>query len=114
MYPNTKSNTVRILILVFCVLTGTAYAERGGFGGGGGFHGNGGYNGNNGYHNNNGYHGNNYNNYHNYNNYNHNDGYYNGNYNSGVVITAPTDESSCESTQVCNSAGQCWTQQNCD
>ncbi len=97
-------NLVALALLV-CITTG---ANARGFGGGG-FHG--GYNGG-------GFHGGGYDGYHN-DNYHAawHDNYWNGSVNTGVIMTAPTVGyygPACQNTQVCNSYGQCWTEQNCD
>ncbi|TAL60288.1 MAG: hypothetical protein EPN84_09780 [Legionella sp.] len=118
-------NLISKLLLSFCLVVSTQTFARGG--GGGGFHagGGGGFNGgfhngginnggfNNGFHNNNGYnyHGYDYNNFH---------GAYDNNnvgYDGAVVVGAPAtvyDDSTCQSNQVCNAAGQCWSEDDCD
>jgi hypothetical protein len=106
----TRINTIRLLVCFLSLVVGSAFAAHGGFGGGGVGHGGvqpgGGWN-------NGGYHGNVNQGYH-HDDY---DAGYNAGYDSGVVISVPNAgdyDSSCQTTQVCNSSGQCWSQQDCD
>lgn len=123
---NTLLKNSLLCFLVFAFLSCPVLCfARGGGGFGGGFHGNGAFD-NGGFHgngnfNNDGFHAN-VNNYNvqGYRGYDYHDGLYNNGlyYNPGVVVGAPVvvddDDSSCQSTQVCNNSGQCWTQQQCD
>jgi len=93
-------------LIITLSLNSAVYAGRGGF--------NGGFRGGSvaGDINNQNNHGDNYRRYNN--NYN---GVYNNNlnYDTGVVVGVPVGgDDSCQSTQVCNPDGQCWTQQQCD
>lgn len=113
---------LQILSQTFIVLTLIVSADalaRGGFGGGGGdfhggFQGNGAFHGDNGgFHDNNGY------NYHGYDNNNFHGDYNNVNVgdDGAVVVGAPVDvydSNNCQSNQVCNAYGQCWSEDQCD
>lgn len=102
---NRKNNILSIILLAIGMTTNIAVFARveGGF-------------------NNEGYHGLNNNHFQNHNN-EYNNGYNNQFYynkhlndNNGVLIL-PDDsniDSSCQTTQVCDSDGNCMTQQNCD
>jgi hypothetical protein len=106
----------RILIIPFlialCILTTSVFAERGGFRGGNFGHDNFNHGEHNDFYNgehNDIYHGENNDVYHGENN---NVIYHGNNYpNSGAIIVAP---GGCSTQQVCNSSGQCWSEQNCD
>lgn len=108
---STYLNTSKIYLFVVALSVATcsnSFARGWGGGSGGGFHG-----GDNGGFDNHGYDNVNVNNYH-YNGYHYN-GFDNG-VNNNVIIAAPEggyDTEDCQPTQVCNTAGQCWTE-DCD
>lgn len=101
---NTRYKMAQKLLLAIGLCIGACFAVYSGGFHGGGYHG--------------GYHGGDNDDYHGvYNNGyrpNVHDDDWNG---SGVILNVPNggyDDSSCETTNVCNSYGQCWTEQNCD
>ncbi len=101
MHTNYKYSVGSILLLILSLTAFNVEAGRGGGGIGGD---RGGFN-NNGIRDNNGY-----NNVYNNNGYNYR---HDDSYNAAVVIDAGNG-SSCQTNQVCNSYGQCTTEEDCD